>query len=123
MGEIIAHKVLSCDACMSEKDVIELATLYEDELPEINFITTLYNNLKKRSKLNNKLSDSGIVTVFEFSWDGVNSGDSYNLLLTGVYPKIKGYAEVVYVWEDGTINGVKVNNGNIKQCKVEHRLV
>jgi hypothetical protein len=123
MGEIIVNHVLSCDAHILEKDIIELAVLYENDLPEVNFITSLYNNLKKKSKINNKLFNLGIVTVSEFCWRGAGSGESYNLLLTEVFPKIQGYAEIMYIWTDGDIHGVKINNGKIKQCRVEHKLI
>ena len=54
----------------------------------------------------------------DFYWCGTGSGRHFDVLEKQILPDTKGYAELIFTWEDGEVTGIKVDEGVITKHEV-----
>jgi len=85
--------------------------------PESCFLKKL---AKKYTEETNKDEE---IPVDSFEWCGTWSGKSFDVLEKQVAPLIKGYLEVVFVWEGGDdTSALVIENGKVKNADVGYKL-
>jgi hypothetical protein len=105
------------DAKISKSNLIDLLLEVEDDTPEICFL----NNLKRN---HTTIDKQGYISITEMSWCGEYSGNSYDLFIERVLPKIEGKMELFIIWEGGeSIEGLRVENGNVTEHEVKFSLL
>ncbi len=104
------------DAKISRENLIDLLLEFEDDMPEICFL----RHLKRKCQPN----EQGYISITEMSWCGEYSGNSYDLFIERVLPKIEGKMELFIIWEGGeSIEGLRVENGNVTEHEVKFSLL
>lgn len=91
---------------------LELFEEHEEELPEDCFLYDIDWA---------SLTPDALVEIESPSWQGVSSGNSYDLLKEKILPRTEGEAVIMFDWEGGDSYGaLHVKDGVVKGKKVRH---
>ena len=102
---IIAAKLIDGECSISAKILKKLNERFNGDLPEINFIDEYIDNIE------NEEED---VIIEDVSWCGTWSGNSFRLYTNTILPKLKGWAKIRVVWEDGEIFNITLKDGKVE---------
>lgn len=94
-------------ATISKKEIKAFYKSSKDRLPEINFVSSLMETIMDDEVEKDEYE------VDNLDWSGVYSGNSFRCLLE-ICKKIKGKLKAVIMWEGHIIEGLSIDNGEVK---------
>lgn len=62
------------------------------------------------------------IPMDRFWWCDTASGNTFSDFLEIVVPKLKGQADIVFMWEDGSQEGYRIQDGTYKEMNVKRLL-
>lgn len=103
------------EAWMLKKDIRRLLKKHEGDLPENNFL---------EDHADDAADEAGRVKLRTLSWCDSWSGNSWELLVKTIAPKIQGQAVAIFIWEGGEHHsGLVIKDGQVEECKVRLSVV
>lgn len=113
--------VLSGDPVIRAGDVIRLLTEHDDRLAESNFLEDL--EIEARSAVTDGDLDR-LLSIKDFWWCGEFSGSSFDLFKEEVAPCVRNMhlsenLDLAVSWEDGGMEGLRIQEGKVIECDVE----
>lgn len=63
--------------------------------------------------------DGDVLEIADFVWCGSNSGEGYEELLPEILAQTTGSADLLFVWGNGEMTGLRVVEGVVTKCKVK----
>lgn len=91
----------------------QLAEIFENDLP---------GNCLLRNASNPRIfepsADGEYLKVLRFSWSSEGSGYAFDTLIKSILPSFEGSADLVFTWETGERDGLRLQNHEVTKMKV-----
>jgi hypothetical protein len=115
-GVVVSNNIDHCivlvnrDFRIHRTEVEDFLSESEDDIPEGCFLRDIDEE--------DAYNDAGYSAIKTPWWYGESSDSTYEFLVGEVLPMTEGYAEIVYVHENGHMQGVCVEGGNVTELDV-----
>jgi hypothetical protein len=106
---ILATRIVTGEIFIDRHDAEFALENYEDALPESCFLYDIFD----------MPCVDGMTSIQSFEWHGECSGATLDTLKEKIVPLIHGNAQLLFVWEDGCLSGLVINEGTYNDCDVE----